>query len=141
MNGFLIDTNVVSEFSKPIPDHNVMKWFSLAEPNHLFTSAITVGELRAGIESLPLGRRRNILEQWLNVGLPEWFAPNILPVTPAISDQWGRFSIVAKKNGTPISVPDCIIAATAAEHRLTLVTRNVTDFACLEISILNPWTP
>jgi len=117
-----------------------MDWFLIADPNRLFVSAITVGEIRLGIENLPQGRRRNELEHWLTTGLPDWFAPNILPVSQSIADRWGRLTILAKKNGTPLAVPDGLIAATAVEHQLTLVTRNTKDFACLPVQMLNPWT-
>lgn len=91
MNGsagdFLIDTNGVSEFVKPEPSLLVKRWFESADPESLFASVITFGEIRLGIENLPIGKRRAELEQWLKESVPEWFQANLLPVTKAIADR------------------------------------------------------
>ena len=139
MSGFLIDTNVVSEFIKPQPDSKVIRWLEAADPESLFASVITFGEIRLGIEDLAPGKRRTDLEQWLDQGLPEWFEDHLLPVTKAIVDRWGRLIIQAKRGGITITTADGLIAATAIEHDLTLVTRNVKDFAGLGVTIFNPW--
>jgi predicted nucleic acid-binding protein len=139
VTGYLIDTNAISEYTRPAPHPKVMHWFSLTDPNLLFASVITVGEIRIGIENLPLGRRRTDFETWLQSGMPQWFAPNLLPVSPAIADRWGRLTMLAKRNGTPLAAADGLIAATALEHGLTLVTRNSGDFASLPIDLFNPW--
>ena len=139
MGGFLIDTNVISEFVRPQPSAQVRAWFEAVEPEALFASVITLGEIRLGIEDLPAGKRRFDLEQWLNVGLPVWFDVNLLPVTAAIADRWGRITIDAKRIGRALATADGLIAATAFEHALTLVTRNTKDFAELDIRLLNPW--
>ena len=139
MSGFLIDTNVISEFVKPAPDLNVLAWFQAADPDSLFASVVTVGEIRLGIENLPVSKRRADLEVWLTTGLPAWFDANLLPVTKAIADRWGRATIAAKLKGLMLATTDGLIAATALEHELTLVTRNTKDFAGLGVVILNPW--
>jgi predicted nucleic acid-binding protein len=72
VNGFLVDTNVISEFTRPQPDSRVVEWLEATAPNILFASVVTYGEIRLGIEELPLGRRRAALEQWLEEGLPDW---------------------------------------------------------------------
>jgi predicted nucleic acid-binding protein len=139
VTGFLVDTNVISEFIKPQPDSNVMKWLEAADPESLFVSVVTFGEIKLGIEDLPSSKRRTELEQWLEQGLPEWFESNLLPVTKAVADRWGRLTIEAKKKGISITMADGLIAATAAEHDLTVVTRNVKDFAGTGAAIINPW--
>lgn len=139
MSGFLIDTNVVSEFIKPQPDSKVIRWLEAADPECLFASVITFGEIRIGIEDLAPGKRRTDLEQWLDQGLPEWFEDHLLPVTKAIVDRWGRLTIQVKRGGVTITTADGLIAATAMEHDLTLVTRNVKDFAGVRTTIFNPW--
>jgi predicted nucleic acid-binding protein len=101
---------------------------------------ITLGELRLGIEDLPAGKRRSDLEDWLAVGLPNWFAGNLLPVTADIVERWAKLTVTAKRKGKTVSMPDGLIAATALQHGLTLVTRNVSDFEYLGIALLNPWT-
>jgi predicted nucleic acid-binding protein len=71
------------------------------------------------------------LEQWVDEGLPAWFESNLLPVTKAIADRWGRIASEAKRRGQPLGTPDGLIAATAIEHQLLVVTRNTKDFAGL----------
>ena len=139
MSGFLIDTNVISEFTKPDPNSHVRRWFQMVDPNTLFASVITFGEIRLGIENMPAGKRRIDLEHWLEKGLPGWFAANLLPVTKEIADRWGRVTIEAKRKGMMLATADGLLAGTALEHGLTLVTRNVKDFAGLGVMLLNPW--
>ena len=136
---FLIDTNVISEFVRPKPSLQVKHWFESADPESLFASVVTFGEIRLGIEDLPEGKRRAALEQWLEEGVPEWFQANLLPVTKAIADRWGQMTIQAKRKGVTISTADGLIAATALEHDLTLVTRNAKDFAVVGVKLFNPW--
>ncbi len=139
MPRYLVDTNPISEFSRPKPDAAVMHWFRAADPLSLYTSVITLGELRLGIEDLPSGRRRNDLEDWLATGLPNWFAGNLLPVTGDIVERWAKLTIAAKRKGKTVGMSDGLIAATAFQHGLTLVTRDVSDFEDLGITLLNPW--
>jgi len=141
LSDFLIDTNIISEFVKPNPEPNVIRWFQTADPDTLYASVVTVGEIRLGIEDMPLGKRRTDLELWLNTGLPAWFDANLLPVTKEIAERWGRATIEAKRKGLMLATADGLIAATALEHDLTLVTRNTKDFAGLGVALLNPWEP
>jgi predicted nucleic acid-binding protein len=135
----LVDTNVVSEFIKPQPDPRVVQWLEAADPESLFASVVTFGEIRLGIEDLPFSKRRTALEQWLERGLPDWFESHLLPVTKAIADRWGRLTIDAKKSGISITTADGLIAATALEYDLAIVTRNVKDFAQTGTAVINPW--
>ena len=139
MGGLLIDTNVISEFVKPLPSLKVKSWFEAVDPESLFASVITFGEIRLGIEDLAVGKRRTELEQWLEEGVPDWFQDNLLPVTKAIADRWGQITIQAKRKGITVATADGLIAATAIEHGLTLVTRNVKDFEGIAVPPLNPW--
>jgi toxin FitB len=75
----------------------VQQWFRSAAPDSLFVSAMTIGEIRLGIENLPMSKRRTDLESWLRNGLPAWFSSNLLPITAAIADRWGRLTIQAKR--------------------------------------------
>jgi toxin FitB len=85
MNGYLVDTNVLSEFGKSQPpEPRVKQWIESADPLHLFASVVTWGELRKGIESKPIGQRRPGLEQWLESDLRDWFQSRLLPVTKTI---------------------------------------------------------
>jgi toxin FitB len=105
----------------------------------LFLSAVTIGEIRKGLIMLPLGRRRTELETWFHTDLQIWFRDRILPVTHSVADRWGVLDGQCQLKGTPINTADGMIAATALEHDLTLVTRNVKDFAGLGVGVFNPW--
>jgi predicted nucleic acid-binding protein len=104
----------------------------------LFASVLTGAEIRRGIELLPLGKRRTQLEHWLDDLLIS-FEGRLLPVTHAIGNRWALLSAQAQRRGMPLASFDGLIAATAVEHHLTLVTRNVKDFANFGVEILNPW--
>ncbi|MBZ5726086.1 MAG: type II toxin-antitoxin system VapC family toxin [Acidobacteriia bacterium] len=136
----LVDTNVLSEFSRRGgPEQRVKNWLKAAPPASLYTSVLTIAEIRRGIELLPPGKRRAELELWLETELLPSFDTNLLPVTRAVADRWAVLSARAQERGTPLAVIDGLIAATALEHELVLVTRNVRDFADLGVSIFNPW--
>jgi predicted nucleic acid-binding protein len=135
--GFLLDTNVPSEFGNPSPERRVTAWVASKENLHL--SVVSIGELRKGFCLLPQSKRRTQLEQWFDHFLLPLVANRILPVTQEIGDRWGRLSAERQSRGTPLAVADGLIAATALEHDLTLVTRNVKDYSHLGVPILNPW--
>lgn len=136
---FLLDTNVVSEWTKLRPNAGVMAWLAAADEDQVFLSVVTLAELRHGIELLT-GRRRVSLDEWLRHDLALRFEGRIIPIEPAIADEWGRLVALRETQGRPIGAMDALIAATAEVHSLTLVTRNNSDFATTVKSILNPWT-
>jgi predicted nucleic acid-binding protein len=109
------------------------------DPDLLWASVLSFGEIRKGIERLAIGRRRTELEAWLERDLEQWFDERLLQVTKAIAGRWGVLSARALDNGTPMPNIDGLIAATALDHDLTLATRNVKDFANLGVTIFNPW--
>ncbi|MFT5130755.1 MAG: putative nucleic acid-binding protein [Rhodothermales bacterium] len=136
MSGYLFDTNVISELRKgQRADIHLRSWYaSVAEQNH-FLSVLVVGEIRSGIERL---RRRDpqsaaALETWLQ-GLERSFSSNILPVTRGIANRWGHFVAIR-----PIPTVDGLLAATALEHDLVLVTRNIVDVEDCGANLLNPF--
>lgn len=139
MRGFLVDTNIPSELTRSQPEARVEDFIRKAGQANLFLSVMTIGEIRKGIDALPLSRKRSELEQWLAIDVRQWFSGRILPVTDAIAERWGQLAAAAKRNGIIIGVVDGVIAATALEHDLTVVTRNVRDFARMGVSVLNPW--
>jgi predicted nucleic acid-binding protein len=138
-SGFLVDTNVPSELTKPIPDVRVRDWVDAQDDASLYLSVITVGELRRGFTLLPPGKRRTQLEQWFDQYLLPLFADRILPVTQRVGDRWGVLGGDCQLRGSLLKTADGLIAATALEHDLTVVTRNVRDFAGLGVTVLNPW--
>jgi toxin FitB len=132
---FLLDTNVISELRRRRPDPGVQKWLAGIDASELSLSVLVVGELRQGIERLRQrdARRAAQLEQWLE-RLTEQFAERILPVTATIADEWGRLNARDR-----VPAVDGLIAATAAVHGLTVVTRNVQDFRRTGVRCLDPF--
>ena len=140
MSGFLLDTNVISEVTRPKPNANVARWLEATDESGLFLSVLTLGEIRKGVERLRLGRRRGRLEAWLQADLPARFRGRILPIDEEIADRWGGISALAAARGRPLPVVDGLLAATALQYHLTLVTRNGSDVAGTGVTTLNPWT-
>jgi predicted nucleic acid-binding protein len=139
MSGFLLDTNVPSEMIKTRPDPRVSSWTLAQDDTTLHVSVVSIGELRKGIDILPDGRRRAPLENWLKNDLIPSFSGRMLPVTQAIAYRWGALSARRQLMGRPLSMADGLIAATALENELTLVTRNLRDYEDLGVTIVNPW--
>ena len=138
MNGYLVDTNILSELTKPIPAPQV-EAFLRQSKGRVFVSVFSIGEIRKGISSLPASNRRDALEDWLDNEIMPWLGDRVLPVTLAIAKRWGDLAAQSKAKGRPRPVVDAVIAATAFQHDLVLVTRNVKDYEDLGITILNPW--
>ena len=139
MTGFLLDTNVLSEFARTgKPDRHVDRWLKSAPEESLFASVLTFGEIRRGIELLPPGKRRTQLEYWQD-DLVATFESRLFPVTKTIADRWAVISAQAQRTGITLANIDGLIAATALSHNLTLVTRNVKDFIGIDVSLVNPW--
>lgn len=141
MTGFLLDTNVLSEFSRSIlpPDQNVKRWMEAAHPDTLFTSVLSIGEIRKGIELLVPGKKRSELEHWLDSDLNGWFGNNLLPVTKAISNRWGILAARLQQQGKVLGNIDGLLAATAFEHGLTVTTRNTRHFEDTGVALYDPW--
>jgi predicted nucleic acid-binding protein len=139
VNGYLVDTNITSELTRQQPDARVADFIRNAGKQNLFLSVMTIGEICNGIDLLPASQKRMALEGWLDIQVRAWFAGRILPVTEAIAERWGRLAAAAKKRGVTLAVVDGVIAATALEHDLTLVTRNTKDYAGLGVSLFSPW--
>jgi predicted nucleic acid-binding protein len=138
---FLLDTNVLSEFSRAgMPDQNVDRFLKSKEETSLFASVLTFAEIRRGIELLPAGKRRTQLELWQE-DLALSFAGRLLPITKPIADRWAVLSAKAQRSGINLANIDGLIAATALEYQMTLVTRNVKDFSGTHVVVLNPWMP
>jgi predicted nucleic acid-binding protein len=139
MSGFLLDTNCVSELLRPKPEPRVIEWMEAADESVLFLSVLTIGEIRKGLAGLDQGKRRTRLETWLEVDLRTRFAGRIIPIDPAIADRWGLIAADAKRRGKAMSVIDGLLAASAAQHNLTVVSRNAKDFLNGQVQVLNPW--
>lgn len=135
---YLLDTNVLSELRRKTPDSSVVEWFSRRPASTLFLSVLTLGELRKGIEGVANAERRMALTDWLETDLSGFFAGRILPVDAQVADRWGRLVAAA---GRPLPAVDSLLAATAVQHGLSMVTRNSRDFVGLDLGldVINPW--
>lgn len=135
---YLLDTCVISELSKPKPNANVTRWLSAAQPLDLHLSVITIAEIQRGTLRLAPGRRRARLAEWTEQ-LARSFAGRILPVEETIAARWAEIAARAEQSGRTASFADGLIAATALRHDMTLVTRNLNDFAPFPIKLFSPW--
>jgi predicted nucleic acid-binding protein len=133
---YLLDTNVVSELRKKSPEPRVLDWFEKAADERLYFSVLSVGEIRRGIERLDDPTRKQALAEWLETELLPWFGNRLLPINLAIAERWGKLLAAA---GRPLPSIDSLLAATALEHGLILVTRNVQDFNLPGVRVENPW--
>ena len=139
MSGFLLDTNIPSETVRLRPEPRVTDWIARQANATLFVSVVTIGELRRGFITAPDPQRRARLERWLETDVLLWFDGRILPVTKEIADRWGVIDGTCQLRGTPANTADGMIAATALEHGLTIVTRNVKDFSPFGVPLFDPW--
>ncbi len=133
---YLVDTNVLSELRRKQPQAQVVAWFAARPRQSLYLSVLTLGEIRKGIERLTDPVRQQPLLDWLEVELPNYFLGRVLAVDAQTADRWGRLLCSA---GRPLPAIDSLLAATALQHDLTMVTRNTIDFAGLGVRLINPW--
>ncbi len=140
MNGYLLDTNVVSEFNRAqMPHPRVVQWFERTSEAQFHISVLTLAEIEKGILILDEGKKRRDPQQWFESELKARFSGRILPLDEAVASQWARFVAALLKQGRPLPTIDSLLMATALAHRLTLVTRNTKDFATLGVDLINPW--
>jgi predicted nucleic acid-binding protein len=139
VSGHLLDTNTVSELVSVKPNQRVLDWIDAADESRLFLSVMTLGEIRQGVAALPQSKKRTALERWLEVDLQARFDGRILIINGAITDRWGWIMAQAQAKGLTLPVVDGLLAATALEHNLAVVTRNVDDFAVAGLDVINPW--
>jgi predicted nucleic acid-binding protein len=132
---YLLDTNVLSETRKKQANERVISFLSAAEPSALFISVLSLGELRKGV-ALKIRSDADAAKRlgaWVD-GLEFSFGERILGVDAAIARQWGELS--AQRSRPTV---DTLLAATALVHKLTLVTRNISDVHDLGVKLLDPW--
>jgi toxin FitB len=132
---YLVDANVLSEPTKPVPNNKVIDWLTANEGN-LVVDSIIVGELYVGILALPRGRKRTQLDQWFGNVVQ---TIDCLPWDATISRRWAKLVVDLKQKGDKLPLLDSMIAATALQHDLTVATRNTRDFDKTDVQVLNPF--
>ena len=136
---YLLDTCVLSEVIKKKPDNTVVDWLDKQEETTLYLSVITFGELQKGISKLSQSRRKKELQDWVDQNLAIRFAGRILDVGHQVAVRWGDLSGTAERAGRNVPVLDGLLAATALELGLTVVTRNGKHFEMTGVPWLDPW--
>jgi toxin FitB len=137
----IVDTNVVTEVMKASPAAAVVSWLNAQDSSVLFLTAITVGEIRYGLRTMPRGLRRQRLEEGFERVITEGFTGRILAFGEEAASHYGEVMGRRKELGRPLSVPDGQIAAIARVHGFAVATRNVRDFLDCGIEIVNPFEP
>jgi hypothetical protein len=138
--GWLIDTNIISEWVKPRPDLGAVRWLEEVDEDRVFLSVVTVAEIRFGIERLAPGRRHTRLDRWLQDELPARFEGRIVPIDAEIANACGRLLARARRRGRGLGAMDALIAATCLASGLVLATRNLADFEELGIELYTPFS-
>lgn len=139
MTRYLLDTNVLSELRKPRPEPRVLAFVAEQPLEALYVSTVTLAEIRFGIERVTDAARRAELRAWLTNKVRPMFEQRVLPVSDDVMLVWRLLVDEGRKGGHTFSQPDLIIAATAAHHGLTVVTRDVSEFERAKVPVLNPW--
>ena len=139
MTGWLLDANVISELRRPKPQPGVVAFIAAQPLDRLFLSAVTLAEIRFGIELVTDAGRRAELNGWLNLTVRPMFAQRVLPISEDVMLKWRLLVEDGRKSGHTYSQPDLIIAATALHYGLTVVSRDTTDYVRTGVSLFNPW--
>jgi hypothetical protein len=136
---WLLDTNVLSELRRPKPERKVLAFIAGQPLDLLYVSAVTLAEIRFGIERVGSVTRRAELNDWLMHRVRPMFEGRVLAVTEDIMLKWRLLVEDGRKAGHTFSQPDLIIAATALQHGLTVVSRDVSDYQKARTPVFNPW--
>jgi len=139
VTAWLLDTNVLSELRRPKPDRKVLSFVAAQPLDSLYVSAVTMAEIRFGIEMQPDASVRGELTEWLTHKVRPMFEQRVLPVSEDVLFKWRLLVEDGRKAGHTFSQPDLFIAATALHHGMTGVSRDVTDYARTRVALLNPW--
>jgi toxin FitB len=135
---YLLDTCFLSELLKPAPEQAVLSWLGERVESELFVSAMTIAEIGRSVAKLPASHRQTELSAWLQQ-IKVGFDNRMLAFTVETASAWALMCANAEAKGKPMAAFDSIIAATALEHSLALVTRNVRDFEQAPVVLINPW--
>ena len=136
---YLLDTCLISELLKKVPDSGVLNWLEEQDEQCLFLSVLTIGELQKGISKLPAGARKDELLAWVEHDLALRFSGRVIDIDMDAALLWGSMQGESAQRGESLTVMDSLIAATAAAHSFVVVTRNVRDMERCRVRVCNPW--
>jgi predicted nucleic acid-binding protein len=135
----LLDTNIISELRRPKPEPKVTEFIRAQPLEGLFVSIVTFAEIRFGIELLPDATRRSDLNGWLAHKVRPMFEQRVLAISEDVMFKWRLLVEDGRKSGHTFSQPDLIIAATAQNHGLTVVSRDTKEYVAARVDVFNPW--
>jgi predicted nucleic acid-binding protein len=139
VTGWLLDTNILSELRRLKPEPKVVAFIAKQPLDQMYLSAVTLAEIRFGIELVTDANRRAELNDWLAHKVRPMFEQRVLPITEDIMFKWRLLVEDGRKAGHTFSQPDLIIAATGLQHGLTVVSRDTADYAKARVPVFNPW--
>lgn len=139
MSDWLLDTNILSELRKPRPEQKVVDFVAQQPLTTLFVSTVTFAEIGFGIEQIQDSSKNLALTTWLNTQLRPMFDGRVLPITEEVMLIWRRLVEQGRKQGHTFPQPDLIIAATALQYNLTVVSRDLGGYAHTGVRFFNPW--
>lgn len=134
----VLDTNVISELMRAKPDSRVEGWVRSAPPHLIYTTSVTLAEVRFGISRLPAGRRRTLLSAAAD-DVFDTFADHVLPFDAVAAGHYASIVVAREHAGAPIAGFDAQIAAICRSHEAALATRNTDDFSGLNLKLIDPW--
>jgi predicted nucleic acid-binding protein len=140
VTGWLLDTNILSELRRPRPERKVIRFVAEQPLEHLYVSSVTFAEIRFGIELVADPARRASLGDWLTHRVRPMFEQRVLEISEDVMFKWRLLVEEGRKQGHTYSQPDLIIAATALDHDLTVVSRDKSDYERAGVLVLSPWT-
>jgi toxin FitB len=135
----ILDTNVISELTRPVPDSGVIAWLDSLPPEETAITAITAAELRYGVRRMPDGRRKTELSEAVSALINTDFRDRVEPFDVLAADQYADVVTTREHAGKPIGISDAQIAAICRVLNATLATRNTSDFTGTGVNLINPW--
>ena len=136
----VLDTNVISEALKPAPHEGVIQWLDSQALETLFLSAISLAELRSGLEILKPGKKRDLLREKLELSTFPMFAGRVLPFDQSCTQPYAEVIASSRRKGFPISAADAFIAAIAITNVFSVATRDTRPFVTAGVSVIDPWS-
>lgn len=136
---YLLDTCLLSETRRKVPNQGVVNWLESVDEDRLFISVVTLTEIQKGIVKLDEGPRRQAFQTWLDKDLSTRFKGRVLGLSQEVALEWGVLLGSNERKGQKLPLIDSLLASTAIQYNLTLVTRNTNDFKRMPVRLLNPW--